>query len=377
MMRTLRRMLQLLPLLLAASCGDKPAATPAAPLNLLPGQNQRGLVVIDGRADRPFYWDFDRVPYGERPVHTFRLQNTDTKPVTILDLQANCGCTQPRISIRSNDEQVFGRTKAPIITIPAGGQAELEIALDTRIVEKMNIDKLGVVRLRCDSETTPFLAFEVHIIVERLFRSVPGDVNLGEIPRTVGKDRRADLSTELAGSAARIVGIHSIEGPFTATVDASKIGEEPIWILLVSAKPGQGPGSVRGRVLLSTTDASGQGESGRFEVQVRGQYVEPILLRPAALTIASGSGGSARIECLPPGMKVALLSAVLEGEGAERVELTTRPEDPDDAGRASSFVLDIKPKGGLPAAPLALRARIKLSEPGFEDLQLPIVIQSR
>jgi|694.fasta_scaffold00556_40 hypothetical protein len=368
-------------LLVLAACGERAPTNPEpgarAPLDLLPGQNQKGLVVLEGRPDRPFYWDFDRVPYGEKPSHTFRMRNTDSKPVTILDLQANCGCTQPRVAIEVQGERIMGRTKSPVLTVPAGAEFELEIAIDTRLVEKMNIDKLGVVRLRCDSENSPFLAFETHIIVERLFRSVPAELDLGEIPRTSGKDGRADLSTELAGSAARILGIERVEGPFGATVDATQVGAETIWILLVSARPDQPLGTVHGRVLVQTTDLQGQGDKGRFEVAVRGQVVEPIVLRPASLTISSGAGASARIECLPPGLKVALLSAVLEGEGSDSVELAVSAEAPDEAGRASAFVLAVKPKGGLPEKPLALQARVRLSGPGLEELRLPIAIQPR
>ena len=367
-------------LALASSCGEKPASGSSqqeTAVELLPGQNTKGLVVLDARADRPFYWDFDRVPYGERPVHVFRLRNTDSKPVTILDLQANCGCTQPRILMDIHGETIVGRSRSPILTIPPGAEAQLEIAVDTRLVEKMNIDKLGVVRLRCDSENTPFLAFEVHLIVERLFRSVPAEITLSEIPRTSGKDRRADLTTELARSPARLVRIESVEGPFRATLDATQVGEEPVWILLVSALPDLPLGPVRGKVRLVTTDHAGTGESGRFEVPIRGDVVEPILLRPSLLVVSSGSGASARIECLPPGMRVSHISSFLEGEGAETIELSITPESPDAEGRASAFTVEVRPRQGLPTQALALRARIRLSESGFEDLQLPISIQAR
>jgi hypothetical protein len=367
-------------LLLLVSCGQESpsgSSQERTATGLLPGQNTQGLVVLDARADRPFYWDFDRVPFGERPAHTFRLKNTDSKPVTILDLQANCGCTQPRITMEVQGETIVGRSRCPILTIPPGAVAQLEIAVDTRLVEKMNIDKLGVVRLRCDSENAPFLAFEVHLIVERLFRSVPGEVNLGEIPRTSGKDRRADLSTELARSPARLIRIEGIDGPFRATLDATQVGEEPLWILLVSALPDLPLGPVRGKIRLVTTDHSGVGESGRFEVPIRGDVVEPILLRPALLVVSSGSGASARIECLPAGMRVSYISSFLEGEGADTVALSVTPESPDVEGRASAFVVEVRPRQGLPTQQLALRARIRLSESGFEDLQLPISIQSR
>ena len=56
-----------------------------------------GLVVVDGFPKRPMYWDFDRVAYGTRVAHTFKLRNEEGRDVTILDVLPSCGCTQARV----------------------------------------------------------------------------------------------------------------------------------------------------------------------------------------------------------------------------------------------------------------------------------------
>jgi hypothetical protein len=43
-------------------------------------------------------WDFGSVPQGKPVYHSFEIKNTGTKPVTLNNVQASCGCTTPEWS---------------------------------------------------------------------------------------------------------------------------------------------------------------------------------------------------------------------------------------------------------------------------------------
>ena len=43
-------------------------------------------------------YDFGSVPQGKPVYHVFELKNTGTKPVTLKDVHASCGCTTPEWS---------------------------------------------------------------------------------------------------------------------------------------------------------------------------------------------------------------------------------------------------------------------------------------
>jgi hypothetical protein len=150
-----------------------------------------------------------------------------------------------------------------------------------------------------------------------------------------------------------------------------------LWILLVSAQPNQPIGPVSGLVRVKTTGPDGSGDTHRFEVPVSGMVVDPIQLRPPSLTVSSGSGSRARLECLSPGLKVKILNSRVEGDGAEQVRLIHTPEDPDAEGRASLWLLEVVPVQGLPKRPLALRALLELDQPGYQKVLLPIAVQAR
>ena len=69
---------RLLLVLALASAGCDRQAKPSGSGPLLPNYVDRGIVILDPNPQRPNYWDFDLVSYGDRPEHTFRLKNLDS-----------------------------------------------------------------------------------------------------------------------------------------------------------------------------------------------------------------------------------------------------------------------------------------------------------
>lgn len=327
-----------LPLALAPAC-DVPPSIPTT----------GGLVVLNEVGDRPFF-DFGRVEYGAKLEHTFRIRNDEKSPVTVRDLIASCGCATPRIRyLAANGEHVEGKSggDGPVITLPAGATAELIVRVDTEHVREMNLDKLATVRMRSDSVSTPYLTFEMHLVVERLMRAVPGAIALGPTPQGAGASGRADVVNDVPGSSVRVKGIASIEGPFTATVDETEIAGVPVWIVVATAKPDLPIGPANGKITLSVTGEDGTGEGTPFSIPVSAQISPEIVLRPPVLafgTIAKGT--AARVEAelvsLMPGGRVIVTSFELraEPEGVARwIASEATPVDPVSDGSATKWTI--------------------------------------
>lgn len=357
---------------------DAPSGAAPGPGPILPDYTTHGIVVVDPNPQRPNYWNFDRVPYGERPRHVFRLKNLEAQPVVVRDMQASCGCVQP--ALRSADgQQVYRGRIVPGVapfTLAPGAEAELEIVMDTTFVEMMNVDKLGTVRILCDSPSTPILGFEAHIVVTRDFRVVPALIDLGEIAQGWAKRGRGDVTTDVAGAQARILGLERVEGPFTAHVDETMLGGERGWIVSVDAREDLAIGGVSGKVVLQTTGSDGTGRGRDFEIPIAGQVVPRIVTRPSLLRFVPGqTQAELRLECLAPGEKVALTAVEFEGPGPE-IEVETSPDE-KGAARSSGWRIVLKPKGSLPPGGFARRARLLLDDPQIPELLVPLAGDAR
>jgi hypothetical protein len=335
-MSTLRNLALLL--LLAPGC-DRPSSAP-------PGG---GLVVLNPVGDRPFF-DFGRVPYGAVLEHVFLIRNDETSPVAVRDLIPSCGCATPRMRYRAaNGEWVESRPggDGPVITLPPGATAELVVRVLTEHVQVLNQDKLAMVRMRSDSASTPYLTFEVHLVVERHMRAVPGAIALGQTPQGAGASGRTDVTHDVPGSRARVTGIASIEGPFTATVDETETAGVPVWIVVATAKPDLPIGPASGKVTLAVTGEDGTGEGAPFSIPVSAQISPEVVLRPPVLafgTIAKGTAArvAAELVTLVPGERVIVTSTEVrtEPEGAAQwIASETTPVDPGDEGSATHWTI--------------------------------------
>lgn len=334
------RALAVLVLLVAQGCQEHSPTRPSA----------QGLVILNGYPERPYFHDFGNLPFGQQAQHVFEIENTDPVPVAIQDMKASCGCVTPRVSYTAADGRVVEGALAgdgPVITLPPGALARITVKVDTTHVQRMNTDKLEQVRLRSDSLATPYITLEMHLVVERLFRSVPERIDLGLVPQSTGKSARADLSTEIRGSAARILGVESVEGPLVVHVDATEMAGETLWILSLDVKPEQALGTLVGKVKLQTTGADGTGAGLSLEVPVIGQVVPDVVLDPGLLVFRTGEAGSApRAEAvlvaLVPGERVLIRSTALSGAAADQLRVEATPIEPDENGRATRWKVAVE-----------------------------------
>jgi len=361
------------------SCGpvgcDKPAAKPPDGA-LLPDYKTRGIVILDPNPQRPNFWDFDLVNYGDRPVHAFRLKNLDPLTVTIRSMQPSCGCVLPTLR-SAGQPTVHGllMADAPPFRLAPGAEAELELAIDTTMIEYMNQDKLVTVRLVCDSASTPYIGVEAHLKVVREFYGSPALLDLGEIPQ--GYDKRASgrIATDPPDAKAVILGVERVEGPFHASVDEEKIGERMSWVVAVDANTDAPLGFVRGKVVFKTSGSDGTGAGRPFEMPISGNVVPRIVARPAQLRLGQGTDSAViAVECLVPGEKVEILAVHFEGPGPECAGDLT-PVDPD-GNRAAKWQVVLRLVSKNAGASVTRTAVLELDDPKLPVLRVPVTIDA-
>jgi hypothetical protein len=258
--------------------------------------------------------------------------------------------------------RVEGRSEAgaPLLTLPSGATAELLVRVDTEQVMVLNTDKLAAVRMRSDSITTPYLTFELHLVVERQFRAVPAAIELGQTPQGFGKSGRTDVTIDLPGSRAEVTGIEKVEGPFEATVDATDIAGAPVWIVVATAKAGLPIGPVSGKVVLGVTGEDGTGVGTSFWIPVTAQIAPEVVLRPPALFFgAIEKGTAARVE--------AQLVALVPGERVHvtNFRVTTVPESAARWIAAEATPVDPVQDGSATTWMIVLQSWPKLEDPAF------------
>jgi hypothetical protein len=366
-------------LLLALFAGGcrKQVPEAAAGSALLPDYRTRGIVVVDPNPQRANFWDFDAVPHGERVTHVFKLKNLETKTVTLRSLQPSCGCLLP--TLRSAGQPLVRgmiAADAPPFQLAPQAEAELELQVDTTLVERMNVDKLVWVRIICDAENSPFLAFEAHVKVTREFQCAPGLIDLGEVPQGYGKRGTGTVITDSRVSKATILGVARVEGPFVASVDETETGGVRNWLLVVDAQEDAPLGVGRGKVVLRTSGSDGTGEGRPFEVPVNAQFVPRILARPAQVRLSLVKDSAAvTVECLVPGEKVQIKNVRFEGAGPDFAGEAIA-ENPDGL-RASKWkvVFRLTAKGAQGG--FTRTAVLELDDAKIPELRVPVTVETQ
>ena len=382
--------------LASAGCDRKaPAAggTPSAPASagatshpsnssgassLLPNYIDRGIVILDPNPQRPNYWDFDVVSYGDRPTHTFRLKNVEKQTVTIQSVQPACGCAVVTLTSPGQPlvRGLMGAESPPFRLAP-GAVAELELAVDSTLVGVMNADKLITVRIASDSVETPFLGLEAHLKVIRDFLCSPALLELGEIPLGTAKQASTSVVNEHVRPDAKILGLERVDGPFVAHVDEEPVGERITWRVTVEAKSDAPPGLARGKVVLNASGPDGTGTGRQFEIPISGQVVPRILARPAALRLAKTQDvAEISVECLVPKEQVELKNVRFEGAGPD-LKVDIEPERKPGMTHSAKWriVLRVTPEGA--GGGYTRIAVIELGDEKIPELRVPVTVETR
>jgi hypothetical protein len=362
--------------LLLTGCGD-PSATGSGPTDP-PGD---GLVILNpGSPDRDYFHDFGEVPSGEVLTRVWELENTDPVPVTVKDLTASCSCTTPVISyVHESGELVRGRQhEKPVITIPPGAVARLEMRIDTAHVALKNIDKLAMVVLRCDSRNTPFVRFEAHLVATQIFQATPPLLDLREAPISTGDRGHSDLIPGVRGSGHRVLGVASTSPGLEAVVEEVPTAGEALWRIHVVLVPPLVEGLYEGEVVLRTSDEDGAGEGPPFVLPVRAQVVPDVVVRPAVLAFRGfgepgGASAEGEVVALAPGRRVRIVDTLVQAEGAERIRVRVEPLQPDAEGRSPRWRVVLEAPDDLEPAVFSGRLQLTLADPDAPPVEVGFV----
>ena len=341
-----------------------------------------GLSVENPVGNRPTFYDFGTVLYGPPVEHTFKIRNDGAAPVTIRDLLPSCSCTLPRISYVAKDGTVVQGDPASrerVIVLPGGAVADLAMKIDTTRIERMNIDKLAQVRIRTDSAATPYMTFEMHLVVARAMLAVPKAIDLGLVPQSAGKSGRSDVMPDDVKAKDRILGVESVDGPFTATVDETVVADVPTWIVVVATKPNLELGPVSGAVHLSVSGEDGTGAGPSFKLPVSGQIAPDVVARPGVLAFGAIPRGQpaevdAEIAALIPGelVRVTGTKVVTTPEtAAAAIAAEAEAVAPADGGSSATWKLRLRASEALAEPQFSGTVVLELDHPRVREIRVP------
>jgi len=330
-------------LLILAACSSKP---------------QLGLVVQNAvDPDRPTFHDFGTLKFGEEVERTIRMLNTDSDPVSVLSLHPACTCTRVkamRAVPADGGASVMGdlAMRENILRVEPGGVLEMVVAVNTKSI-RPNSDKLGILRVRTDSERTPFLTFEFHVLAEKLFTLSPAELRLGDIPLSHGGSKRITILAGYVDSPAQVLEVLETTGGIEATLQPTLAGSEVRWDLTATVPQLTELGTRHETILLSTTDEAGQGDAGRLLVDVWARVVPDIIIRPEPIhfglvSLADGGQAQAELRALVPGTRVRIRQASVTGDHAGALTCSFEPVGyVDDEGRCDRWSLNLLAPPGL------------------------------
>lgn len=337
------------------------------------------MILNPSSSERPYFHDFEHVAFGKQVFHTFEIQNREREAVTVHDLLASCTCTSPRIQYRAEDGSVVRgntRERGNVITIPPNTVAEVTLAIDTTRVQRKNIHKLEQVRIRSDSENTPYLTLEMHIVVDLFFQATPAKVELQGVGQSVGASKRVDIVRDPPDSFGRILGVADASGGLETTLEETVVANRPMWVLVVTLEPLSSLGPYRGYVELETTNPDGQGTGRALRIPVSAQIEKDVLTHPALLQfppIVAGQESLAEVKLVShlPGHRLLVRSSSIEGEYADHLELSAQPILSDSAGRASEWSLKLKSDGTLGPNGLSGDVLLELDDEQYPRMRIP------
>jgi hypothetical protein len=353
-----------------AAC-ERSAPAPSAPATA-------GLEIVDAQfPERPGELDFGRLSLGERATRSVRLHNASSASIAIRDVQAGCTCTQPVVSYvdPASGERVRGVAEQgrPLLSVPAGVTAELELTVDSSLATARNQSKLVVVRVTTDSEVTPFVSFTVLLFVESPFRPAPAVIDMRQVPMHGGGNGELALATDgLEGQ--RITGVLECPPELEARIEPQRIGVVDLWVVKVHIPPPVALGFRERALKLGTTGPGGEGEGRPLVVLVRATGVPDAAIDPPLVMLqVPEAGGPPQAGALVisrlPGQLLRVIAARVEGIEEGRIEAHSTPRAPDGEGRAAVWELTLRAAGDLGSKPLSGVLVVETDDPQIPRVQ--------
>jgi hypothetical protein len=230
-----------------------------------------GASWVDSLFPEPVH-DLGTVARGSRIKHRFRLVNTTSQDVHIVDWQTKCGCTEVKVGAR---------------TIPAGTQTFVEATLDTTRFEG---PKSSGLVLHFDRPTPASKDLSFRCVIRGDIQLSPGVVDVGTITR--GKPAEQTLLLTYNGGQANW-GVFGIEtgSPHVVVqadeVPGSRSATSVQYRLMARIEPTVPLGYFKDEILLKTNDPN----SAVIPISVAANVQGAVVLSPAILTLGTYKPG--------------------------------------------------------------------------------------
>lgn len=362
----------------APEAARAPAAAPG-PDSAAESGELGGLEIVDPR-DPALPWDFDLgiVPYGETVECTVKLKNADGRPLAIQEVQTACSCTTARLSYVDAqgtriEAEKLGR---PMLVLPPDLTAELVLVSDTRLVPVQNSAKRVRIVVITDSPTNPFLALEVHLIVELPFQALPGTLKLGDVAESEGARASAKI-VSLGVDGRKLTGIERASPGVLATLtfDEGVVPEQ--WTLGVELAAPIERGPFERFVEVATSGPGGVGVGKPVRVPIVGVGVPDVELRPERLILVGltvGTAGEVELFGHLSGQRLRVLSIRPDAQADGLILATAEPAAADDEGKSAHWRIRARLVADSPHE-LAGTLTIETDELG--SLALPYAVAAR
>lgn len=239
--------------------------------------------------------DFGAVPRGATVRHGFTLTNSLNEPLTIVNLRPSCGCTSGRASVS---------------TVPPGGKAVIEAALDTtNFVNKKNTTLFVSLVSASGKQGEIGLGLSVQILSDVVLN--PGTIDFGSVPR--GKEVTRTLTIDhMASTAWKAEKMVSSSKAIDAWLDETLRDPRGVqYRLTVRLKPDVPAGLIRDEIRIHTNDPEGR----VVPVLVTGQVLGDLSATPTILALGRvPNNGQAHGRYLVKGSRPFQVVAI-EGQG--------------------------------------------------------------
>lgn len=239
--------------------------------------------------------DFGPVPRGATVRHPFFLTNRLSEPVSIINLRASCGCTSGR---------------ANLSTVPPGGQAVIEAAMDTTSFVGRKATTLFVMVVTPSGKQEEVGLGVTSTILSDVVLN-PGTIDFGNVAK--GQEVTKTLTIDRVGAPTwRVEKMVSASKVIDAWLDeTSRDSRNVRYRLTVKLKPSTSAGLVRDEVRVLTNDR----EAPLVPILVTGQVLGELTVAPALLPLGRiANNGQTHGKYLIKGTRPFQILA-LEGQG--------------------------------------------------------------
>ncbi len=239
--------------------------------------------------------EFGPVPRGATVRYPFVLRNRLAEPVSIINLRASCGCTSGR---------------ANVSTVPPGGQAVIEAAMDTTSFVGRKATTLFVMLVTASGKQEEVgLAVSSTILSDVVLN--PGTIDFGTLAK--GQEMTRTLTIDRLGAPQwRVEKMVSASKVIDAWLDETARDAKNVqYRLTMKLKPTAPAGLIRDEVRVMTNDS----EAPVVPILVTGQVLGDLSASPVMLPLGRiANNGHAQGRYLVRASKPFQIVA-LEGQG--------------------------------------------------------------